>query len=74
MTKMLEKAMTRVASLPDEGQDFVASVILHELDSSERWERLFLDPRSQGLLDNLASEAIAEFDKGLTKEGGFGDE
>jgi hypothetical protein len=72
MTAKLEKAMERVAGLPEEGQDFVASVILQELESDERWETLFHDPRSQGLLDRLAGEALAEFDAGVTKEGGFG--
>jgi hypothetical protein len=74
MTAMLEKAMARVAGLPDEGQDLVASVILQELESHERWDALLRDPRSQRLLDRLGGDALAEFEAGLTKEGGFGDE
>jgi hypothetical protein len=74
MTTKLENAMSRVASLPEEGQDFVASVILQELEGKERWDNLFRDPGSQTLLDRLGGAALAEFDAGLTKEGGFGGE
>jgi len=73
MTALLEKALARAASLPAEQQDFVASIILEELDGNERWEALLADPRSQSAIDQLAAEGIAEFDAGRTVPGGFGD-
>ena len=74
MTASLEKAFTRVSSLPAKDQDFVASLILQELDSGEHWDALLADPRSQSVLDLLAAEAVAEFEAGQTVTGGFGRE
>jgi hypothetical protein len=74
MTDLLEKALSRVASLPAKEQDFVASIIMQELDSGERWDTLFADARSQALLERLGREALAEHEAGRTSEGGFGGE
>ena len=73
MTALLEKALTRVSNLPEQEQDFFASIIMQEIDSEERWDSLFADPRSQPVLDQMAAGALAEFAAGRTVSGGFGD-
>lgn len=65
MTKLLEKALEEVAKLPASEQDAVASILLEELASEERWGKLFA--RSQGKLAQLADEAVAEYKAGRTK-------
>ncbi len=74
MTALLERALTRVTKLPEKAQDFVASIIIQELDSDERWDALFEDPRSQSLLDQMAGTALTDFEAGRTVAGGFGEE
>jgi hypothetical protein len=44
MTTLLGKAMARAANLPEEGQNFVVSVILHEPESNDGSDVLFRDP------------------------------
>jgi len=65
MTKLLEKALEEVAKLPASEQDAVATILLEELASEQRWAELFA--KSQGKLAKLAEEAIAEYKAGRTK-------
>lgn len=65
MTKQLESAISRVSGLPEEEQDVIASVILQELESEERWRVAF--ESSQDQLANLAREAREEYRAGKTK-------
>lgn len=65
MTKLLEKALERVAKLPAAEQDAVAAIVLEELASEQRWADSFA--RSQGDLAKLAEQALAEYDAGRTK-------
>ena len=65
MTKLLEKAFAEASKLPPEDQDVVASLVLEELASEQRWTKLFTE--SQDKLALLASEAAAEFRAGKTK-------
>lgn len=58
MTQMLEQAFAEVAKLPDVDQDAFASWIVEELRSEQRWSQLFA--QSQGVLTQLAQEALAE--------------
>ncbi|MFV2006461.1 MAG: hypothetical protein ACC667_03400 [Longimicrobiales bacterium] len=55
MTKLLEEAMQRVAELPENEQDAVAALVLAELESEDRWDKLFTE--SQDGLAELAAEA-----------------
>ncbi len=55
MTKLLEEAMQRVAELPENEQDAVAALVLAELESEDRWDKLFT--ASQDGLAELAAEA-----------------
>lgn len=65
MTKLLEKALKEVAKLPASEQDAVATILLEELASEQRWAKLFA--KSQDKLAKLAEEAIAEYKAGRTK-------
>jgi hypothetical protein len=65
MTKLLQEAFEKASQLPPEEQDSVAAVILHELESEQRWQELFAN--SQDALAKLASQALAEHRAGKTK-------
>ena len=65
MTKLLEKALAEVSKLPKKEQDVLATWILEELASEQRWERAFAE--SSNVLDQLADEALAEHREGRTK-------
>jgi hypothetical protein len=65
MTQLLKKAINKVHSLPIHEQDILASIILDEIDSEKNWAASFT--KSQDLLSNMASEAIAEHVAGKTK-------
>jgi len=51
MTKLLTRAMTKISKLPERDQDALASWILDELKSEERWTKLF--GKSQALLEKI---------------------
>jgi hypothetical protein len=65
MTKLMEQAIERLRALPPEKQDSIAGIVLHELDSSDRWDELF-SQYSPGL-QRLADEAQKEYEAGLTE-------
>lgn len=66
MTQLLEQAVKRLSSLPENEQDAFASQILSELDSEKRWDTLFESP--QDMLAEMAAEALAEDRAGKTAE------
>ena len=66
MTARLEQAFTEASKLSPKAQDALADWLLAELRSEEKWDRLFAD--SQGVLSQLASEALAEHHSGQTQE------
>jgi hypothetical protein len=59
MTALLEKALSRANSLPPEGQDALAFLILEEIESEKCWSELFTGSQSE--LSKLAQQAIAEY-------------
>ena len=65
MTKLLEKAFTEAAKLPQPEQDLLARQLLADLASERRWSEAFAN--SQNQLGKLADEALAEFEAGKTK-------
>jgi len=65
MTTLLERAFTKASQLPVEQQNVVATLLLREMESEERWAELFA--KSQDALSELADEALAEFERGETK-------
>jgi hypothetical protein len=64
MTRLLKKAYTQVALLPDSEQDSIATLILDALADEERWTDQFAN--SQDVLEKLAQEALAEHRAGKT--------
>lgn len=65
MTDLLKKAFEKASQLTTEELDRFGAWMLEELNSEARWDELFA--RSPELLEQLAAEAIAEDDAGLTK-------
>ena len=66
MTELLKKAFDEASKLPREQQDAIATLLLEELESDRTWDRAF--ERSQDALEKLASDAIAEDDRGETED------
>ena len=64
MTTLLEQAFSEAAQLPEHEQDAIAEIVLAELASEGRWNKLF--DESQDLLSELAEEALAEHRVGKT--------
>ena len=65
MTRVLDAALAEVAKLPPVEQDALASLILDEIKSEQRWTGTLA--ASQSMLKTLADEALAEFKSGKTK-------
>lgn len=65
MTKLLEKAVEKISSLPQEEQDAIAAQILAELEDEAVWSRGFASSREK--IRRLADEALAEHRKGKTR-------
>jgi len=64
MTKLLEKALERIASLPEEEQDAIAAQVLAELEDEAAWTKQFSAQGSE--LRRLANEALSEHRQGET--------
>ncbi len=65
MTQLVEKAFLEIAKLPGPEQDALASILLEELASEQRWTKAF--SKSQDTLSRLATEALVEHNAGKTK-------
>ena len=65
MTRVLDAALAEVAKLPAVEQDALASLILDEIKSEQRWTGSLA--ASQNTLKAMADEALAEFKAGKTK-------
>ena len=66
MTRTLDAAIAKLATLPPEEQDRVARWLLDELRDDEQWTRQF--GTSQDALTKLAAEARADHAAGRTTE------
>jgi hypothetical protein len=66
MTRALDAAIARLATLPAEEQDRVANWLLEELRDEEHWNRQF--GSSQDALAKLAAEAGTDHAAGRTTE------
>ena len=66
MTDLLRKALEAASQLPEDEQDAVAEWLLAELQSEEEWDKRFAS--TQGTLSALTREALAEYERGKTKE------
>ena len=65
MTTAIEAALAEVSKLPVEEQEALASLLLDEIKSEQKWAASFAS--TQGLLKTLADEARAEFQAGKAK-------
>lgn len=65
MTQALASAIAEAAKLPPTEQDALASILLDEIASEQRWAQSFA--KSDDVLESLAFEALAEFRSGNTK-------
>ena len=65
MTQALAAAVASASRLPDEEQDVLASLLMAEMDSEERWNTLF--SQSQGALADLDQQALLEHQAGETR-------
>ena len=66
MTALLEKAIARAASLPDDQQNALASLLLDGIEDDARWDASFA--KSEGALSALAAEAMEEHRAGDTED------
>ncbi len=62
----LEKAISKLQTLPLEKQEFMAEVILEELESDTLWDSTFAN--SQKELRLLAEQALQEIEQGDFEE------
>ena len=69
MTRLLEKAIARVARLPRADQDAIAAIILDELLDEDKWDLAFA--RSQDKLAKLAEKVREDIRAGRVKKMGF---
>ena len=58
MTKLLEKTFNKVSKLPEFDQNIIAKWVLDEIESDEKWNKLFA--KSENMLADLALDALAE--------------
>lgn len=65
MTRLLEEAFDKASNLSEEDQDAVAALILEEIESERRWDKLFA--KSQDKLAELGQEALQEHREGKTE-------
>ena len=65
MTKLLEKALEKISSLPQEEQDAIASQILAEREDEAAWAKRVA--ASGDKLRRLADESLAEHREGKTR-------
>ena len=65
MTKLLEKAFSKAAQLPEVEQNSLAKWLIEEIESERKWEKLFAD--SEDVLETLANEALDALRKGKSK-------
>jgi hypothetical protein len=65
MTGLLEEALRRVETLPDDLQDAVAARIMENLEDEEEWAKRFRD--NPEVLRALAREAADEHRRGTTR-------
>jgi hypothetical protein len=64
MSKLLEKALEKVGTLPEDEQDAIASQILASLADEEAWKTRFVEKRE--VIRRMAREALEEDARGET--------
>ena len=59
MTELLEQAIARLKTLPENEHDSIATMILEEIEDDRRWDESF--SRSPDILAKLAASAMIEY-------------
>jgi hypothetical protein len=68
MSQLMEQAFQKAMQLPEGDQDAIASIILQEIESEQRWGELFAHPKSADLLSGMADEALADVRTGRARK------
>jgi hypothetical protein len=68
MSQLMQQAFEKVRRMPDRDQEAIASIILQEIESEQRWDALFARPESADALSRMADEALAEAKAGRAKK------
>lgn len=63
MTALLERAVAKARTLPDEQQDAIAALLLDEIEADD-WDRRIEADALAGRLDALGRQADDDFDAG----------
>jgi hypothetical protein len=66
MTSLLQEAVQKAMTLPEEEQNALGAILLEEMESERRWKESFA--RSTDVLDKLAEEALEEHRHGKTRD------
>ena len=69
MTKLLSDAFEKASQLPEDLQDELARILLDELTWEKSWDRTL--SQSSSKLDEMAEDALKDYQAGRTKEMGF---
>jgi hypothetical protein len=69
MTKLLSGAFEKASQLPEDLQDELARILLDELTWEKSWDGTI--PRSSSKLDEMAEDALKDYQAGRTNEMGF---
>jgi len=64
MSRLLQRALERVGTLPEDEQDAIASQILASLEDEEAWKTRFAEKRD--VIRRMAREALEEDARGET--------
>ena len=59
MSQLMEQAIEKARQLPEADQEALASIMLEEIESEQRWNELFARPESADLLSRMADQALA---------------
>ncbi len=65
MTTLLKDVIAKLAKLPEDRQNELASFLLAEMEADDRWDELFA--KSQDKLEAMADEALEEHARGDTR-------
>jgi hypothetical protein len=58
MTKLLEEAFEAASNLSEADQDFIATLVMDEIESERRWDELFA--KSQDALERMGDYVLAQ--------------
>jgi hypothetical protein len=71
MTAILEKAWKSVLNLPEDRQEFIAHLIIEEIQDEKLWEKKFI--KSQKKLSLIADKVRNDIRTGRIQKKGFGE-